>query len=228
MPDELRPFFAYPQTYMVGPEVAIGQSDIRLGYDPAEVGAKTSPLGHEYEQPQDGSGNAWGGWYRLLPTRQGRGLPADLRLQLADAGLPPRLARDHAEAKDDVTLPEGKPLPVMYAGSEWLLHVDGKPADASEGKFPARHAADLGASRRLGGAHAHGRTDRLSLAQGKKFGGIELFYQPGKATFARGDSIAYRVAFAGGSSRADHRPDLGLRRGLRGPDARQDGLLARG
>ena len=44
MPGEIPTFFAYPQTYMVGPEIAIGQADIRLGYDPAETGAKTTPL----------------------------------------------------------------------------------------------------------------------------------------------------------------------------------------
>jgi len=75
IPGELDNIFAYPDTYMVSPEIAIGQAQYMLGYDPAEYGAKVTPLGHPYEQPQNGGSgaNAWSSWHKLVPTKVATG-----------------------------------------------------------------------------------------------------------------------------------------------------------
>ncbi|MCX7935251.1 MAG: hypothetical protein N3A66_08345, partial [Planctomycetota bacterium] len=70
VPGEHPLVYNYPATYLIGPEIAVGQANYRLAYDPAEKGARLTNLGHPYVQPQHGWGNSWGGWHRLVPNRK--------------------------------------------------------------------------------------------------------------------------------------------------------------
>jgi hypothetical protein len=196
VPGELANLFAYPQTYLVGPEIAVGQADIRLGYDPAETAAKTTPLGHPYEQPQDGWGNSWGGWHRLIATRMIEGYARTYATNWLTRGFRLGWHETRVKLKQALALEPGKRLRVMYVGGDWLLHCGGQRVQAPQGKF------------------AHGTLFTLEDAGGSvvlmpmegpleyrwtagKNGGIEVFYQPGKWALAPGDVLAYRVAFAG-------------------------------
>jgi transposase len=195
LPKELT-LFAYPQTYMVGPEIAVGQGDIRLGFDPAEVNAKTSPLGHAYEQPQDGSGNAWGGWYRLIPTRHIEGRTRTYAANWLTRGFRLGWHETQVKVKEPIKLEPGKGIQAMYVGGEWKLHVGGKPATAVQGKF---ERGTLFTLENLGGSVVLAPMEgplEYRWHQGRN-GGVELYYMPGKATVDRGETIAFRVAFAG-------------------------------
>ena len=59
IPGECPNLFTTPATYLASPEMVIGQYGYQLAYDPAEEKAEKSPLGHVYEQPQQGHGNSW-------------------------------------------------------------------------------------------------------------------------------------------------------------------------
>jgi hypothetical protein len=123
IPGEHARLFAYPHTYMVGPEIAIGQADVRFAYDPAEKDAKETRLGHAYAAPQEGYGNAWGSWHRLVPTRHVEGvvrtyacnwLPGEFRIGWHETDL---------RVKQDVENVSENGLRVMYAGSGgWTLY----------------------------------------------------------------------------------------------------------
>jgi hypothetical protein len=196
LPGELPTLFAYPQTYMVGPEIAVGQSDLRLGYDPAETGAKTTPLGHAYEQPQEGSGNSWGGWHRLIPTRKLDGYVRTYAANWLTRGFRLGWHETRATLKDSCKLDPGKGLRVMYTGGNWRLWSGGQAGQAAQGPFSRGTFFTLDDP---GGSALLAPLDgpfHYRWVPGKT-GGIELFYQPGKAELARGDTIAYRVAFAG-------------------------------
>ncbi|MGA2066333.1 MAG: hypothetical protein ABSG86_15265 [Thermoguttaceae bacterium] len=196
VPGELPTLFAYPQTYMVGPEIAVGQADIRLGYDPAETGAKTTPLGHPYQQPQDGSGNAWGSWHRLIPTRKIEGFARTYAANWLTRGFRLGWHETRVKLKEPLTLDAPKGLRIIYAGGNWLLHSGGRRVQTAEGPFDRGTLFTL---EDAGGSVVLMPMDgpiRYRWTPGKN-GGIELFYQPGKSTLAQGEQIAYRVAFAG-------------------------------
>jgi len=196
VPGEIPTLFAYPQTYLVGPEIAIGQSDLRLGYDPAELGAKTTPLGHAYEQPQDGSGNSWGSWHRLVPTRKIEGYTRTYACNWLTQGFRLGWHETSARLKENLAPPEGKPLRVMHVGGDWRLVVGGQPADAPEGAFARGTLFTL---EHPGGSVVLMPMDgalQYRWRQGKN-GSVELFYRPCKPTLAKGETIFFRVAFAG-------------------------------
>ena len=163
VPGELPTLFAYPQTYLVGPEIAIGHSDFRLGYDPAETGAKTTPLGHAYEQPQDGSGNSWGGWYRLIPTRKLEGYARTYAANWLTRGFRLGWHETRATLKDSCHLEPGKGLRVMFASGNWRLHTVGRRIDAAPGRFDRGTFFTLDDPGGLGRAHADGWADLLPL-----------------------------------------------------------------
>jgi hypothetical protein len=196
IPGELSTLFAYPQTYLIGPEIAIGQADLRLGYDPAETGARTTPLGHPYEQPQDGSGNAWGGWYRLIPTHMMEGYARTYAANWLTQGFRLGWHQTRVALKAPLTLKPGQGLRVMYVGGDWKLHSGGRPAEAPSGKFERGTVFTL---EDTGGSVVLMPMDgpiEYRWRPGKN-GGVELFYQPGKSNLARAEVVAYRVAFAG-------------------------------
>ena len=210
IPGEIRHIFAYPQTYLVGPEVGIGQADYKLAYDPAEEGAKTTPLGHAYGQPQMGYGNAWGGWHRLIPTRKARGyqrtiawnwVPGEFRIGWHETNL---------TLKDAVALDGKMPgLRIMYPSMNgWAFYRDGRRIE------PPKQHVDLPFVRGLFGVLEHtGGSVVLIPMDGpltlrlRRGGGFELYYTPKKPSPARGDVVRYRVAFAGASGASQGMPN---------------------
>jgi len=202
IPGELRYPFSYPTTYLIGPEIAIGQGNYVLGYDPAEQGAKTTPLGQPYEQPQQGCGNAWGSWHRLVPMRKVTGwsrtyacnwIPETFRVGWHESRL---------TMKDTVTVEKEKGIRVMYAGGEkWALHRDGRviaspEMGSSEGAF----------SRGTFGTLEHGGGSVMLIALGDNLryaynkGRVSLHYVTGKPRLAAGETVHYEVAFAGAAA----------------------------
>ncbi|MCY3023972.1 MAG: hypothetical protein NTW87_33755, partial [Planctomycetota bacterium] len=199
IPGELKNLFAYPSTYLVGPEIAIGQADIFLAYDPAEEGAKTTPLGHPYEQPQHGSGNSWGSWHKLVPTRKAAGwartyacnwLPETFRIGWHEAKL---------QLKEDTTVDKDKGIPVMYAeGKNWRLYANGKdalPLDA-DARGPFRRGSFALLDDR-GGAVILAALDGPLDYRYSKGGVISLYYAPQSPELKKGDELAYSIGFAG-------------------------------
>jgi len=199
IPGELKNLFAYPNTYLVGPEIAIGQADISLAYDPAEEGAKTTPLGHTYEQPQHGCGNSWGSWHKLVPTRKITGwartyacnwLPETFRIGWHEAKL---------TLKEDTAVEKDKGIPMMYAeGKGWRLYADGKeplPLDAdARGAF--RRGAFAALDDKGGAVILVALAGPLEYRYGKG-GTISLSYVPQENELKKGAEIAYSFGFAG-------------------------------
>ena len=203
VPGELKHRFAYPRTYMVGPEIAVGQADHVLGYDPAEEGAKTTRLGHPYEQPQHGWGNAWGGWHRLVPTRRIHGwsrvyacnwLPEQFRIGWHETIVTLKESVD--VGKDG--------LQVMYASTPgWVLRRGDKViaspgAPASEGPFTRGTFATL--EHGGGSVVVMALDDHLLRYRYGRGGALSLHYVTSKGTFSKGQIIHVKVAFAGAAS----------------------------
>jgi hypothetical protein len=200
VPGELRHLFAYPVTWMVGPEIAVGQTDYRLGYDPAEEKAEKTPLGHPYEQPQHGWGNSWGSWHRLIPTLKLSGfsrtyacvwLPETFRIGWHESDV---------TLKEDVTLEGEEGFQVAYPSMPgWVIYRDGKPlaapdANAVDGEFSRGTFAAL--------EHSGGSVIVMPLEGPIEFhyrkGGMwRLNYQPKAKELPQGQRIRFQIAFAG-------------------------------
>jgi hypothetical protein len=205
IPDELRYIFSSPSFYLVGREIAIGHCDYRLGYDPAEIGAKATPLGHPYEQPQQGTGNAWSSWHHLIPTRKVDGYVRTYACNFR----PPDAFRigwheTNLTVKEPFTL-EKDGMQVMYVtGKNWSIYRDGKPIatpdmDNVTGAFTRGTVAVLPDS---GGAIVAMPMDGPLRFRYYRSGFFSLFYAPdGVTTLKTGDPLRYTVAFAGGSGR---------------------------
>lgn len=204
IPGELKYIFAYPDTYMVSPEIAIGGTRYILGYDPAEESAEATPLGHPYEQPQrSGSdSNAWRSWHQLVPTLKAEGwirihacnwLPEEFRIGWQET---------HLIMKDDIALEDGKGVRVMYAsGENWLLwlgdQVIASPQiESSAGDFTHSTYATL--EHPGGSVVVIGMGDKLRYEY--KGGTFSLYWKSGAAQLSRGDALHYQIAFAGASS----------------------------
>ena len=198
IPGEIKHLFAYPVTYLVGPEIAIGQSDYRLAYDPAEEGAKTTPLGHPYGQPQHGWGNSWGSWHKLVPTRFLAGwartyacnwIPGEFRIGWHEESI---------TLKEGVTLPKGG-AQVMHASMPgWVLHREGKLVELpAEGQFGRGTFAAL--EHPGGSAIVAGMDDQLTFRVGKK-GELSLHYAPESLELPKGAQVHFRIGFAGAGS----------------------------
>lgn len=212
IPGELRNIFSQPELPLIGREIAVGQGNYQLGYDPAEEGAKLTPLGHPYQQPQAGSGNAWGSWYRLIPTRKVSGWertyvcnylpPASFRLGWLETNL---------TVKDPIPLEKDKGFRVMYAGGNgWVIYQDGKLVASPEQKQDSTGAFRRGTLALLednsGAILVMAMDDQLTYRYSRG-GAFALFYAPaGKTALAKGDALHYTVAVAGGpggKTRAD-------------------------
>jgi len=199
LPGELPSLFAYPQTYLVSPEISIGQADIKLGHDPAEKGAEKSPLGHPYQQPQHGWGNAWGGWHKLIPTRVVQGwtrmhacvwLPETFRIGWSEARL---------MMKDNVTPDPNRGVPVMSAGGKnWMLYQDGK-VIATQKTPNARGRFRRGTFAALedagGSVVVIGMDERLEYRYWS--GHLALEHHPREGQLRKGDTLHYTIGFAG-------------------------------
>jgi len=201
VPGEHKFLFAYPVTYLVSPEIAIGQADLRLAYDPAEEGAKTTRLGHSYEQPQHGWGNSWGSWHRLVPTRKLGGWSRTYACNWLTEGFRIGWHETDAKLKEAVSLPKGGPQ-VMYASMPgWRLHRGEKTLAAPE--MPAEGAFTRGTYATL--AHPGGSVivvaldDQLSFRY-RKGGHLSLHYVPKRGELVKGERLHFRVGFAGAGS----------------------------
>jgi hypothetical protein len=140
VPGEYDELHSYPSTYLLSPEIGIGQGNIRLGFDPAENGATTTPLGHRYQVteqklpdgkvnviPQGRIGkNAWTSWFRLLPVKV---LDGWVRLLSCGAMSDVRFGgyQAHLIFKQDTAFPAGKGMTVLDADGKWEIYDHGTP-----------------------------------------------------------------------------------------------------
>jgi len=208
IPGELRNFFSLPSLPLIGRELAIGQGNYQLGYDPAEENAKVTPLGYPYQQPQAGIGNAWGSWHHLIPTRKVKGWE---RTYICNY-LPPDAFRigwleTKLEVKDTITIEKEKGFRVMYAGgNNWTIYQDGKPVATPEQKQnevtgPFRRGTLAVLEDKSGAILAIPMDDQLTYHY-YHGGTFSLFYAPaGKTELGKGDALHYTVALVGGPGR---------------------------
>ncbi len=203
IPGEHRDAFSFPSTYLMSPEIAIGQINYALSYDPAELNASASPLGHAYQQPQQGYGNSWGSWHRLIPNRY---LDGYSRLHAANwltTGFRIGWFETRASLKEPLNVPGGKGLRIAYSAG--AVYQDGKPVAIkpdswTRGSFGRGTYALLphpaGATAIIGmGPDVFYETDGTHL---------NLYYSPSHAVEAggslalpRGTRIDYAVGYAG-------------------------------
>jgi hypothetical protein len=198
-PGELKYLAAYPVTYMVGPEIAVGQTNYMFGFDPAEEGAKTTPLGHPYEQPQHGQGNSWGGWHKVIPTKLLSGLSRTGACNWIPGGFRVGLHATKVTMKEAVSV--GKDgLHVMHASMPgWVLHRGEKviatpESPDSQGPFEKGTFATL---EEKGGSVLLVAFDDELQYRYRKGGHISLHYVPEAGSLAKDEHVSYAVAFAG-------------------------------
>lgn len=216
-PGEHKHLFAYPRTYLVGPEIAVGQADYALAYDPAEEGAKTTPLGHPYEQPQHGWGNSWGSWHRLVPTRILSGwwrtyacnwIPEEFRIGWHET---------NATLKQAVTLPKGG-LQVMSASMPgWTLYRNGQ---AAAGPLECPFARGTFATlEHQGGSVVVVPLDGSLLCRLGPKGELSLWLAAEQAELPTGSRVHFRVGFAGaaGGTKAERLLEFARKFGIAEP-----------
>lgn len=200
IPGELPNIFSFPTTYLVGPEIGIGQGNYTLAYDPAEKGATKTSLGHAYIQPQEGRGNAWGSWHHLVPTRKlsgwartyaGNWIPGTFRIGWHETDV---------TLKDAVDLAGRDGVRVMYPSvGGWVFYRDGKVASSPEmtGGVKAFSRGTFAALEHSGG----------SMIVVPLEGDLEYHYHKGGiydlicrgGALKEGDRLHYKVGFAGAS-----------------------------
>ncbi|MHB9131538.1 MAG: hypothetical protein ACYDBB_10680 [Armatimonadota bacterium] len=195
IPGELPMFFSFPQVYLIGPEIGIGQADIKLAYDPLERGAKYTPLGHEYLGDQHGWGNAWGSWHRLVPTMKVEGWQRIYAHTWLTEGFRLGAVETNLTVKNGIDVPaEG--LPVTYSKGE--LWKDGKKiGDATTERLTG--SFDRGVFCTFednGGAVVLiGTGNGLTYDYAK--GTIRIYYRPKTDLLMPGEKIRHTVLFAG-------------------------------
>ena len=211
IPGEHRYIFAYPQTHIVSPEIGIGQADYTLAFDPAEEGATKTPLGHDYIQPQQGSGNAWGGWHHLVPTRMAQGyqrtyawnwVPWEFRVGWHETRL---------TAKEDIRTPEGKPgLQIMYAGTgDWRFYTNGVAVEVKQDNMTLDFSrGTFGVLEHSGGSVVLAPLDGPLTLWINRNGDPHLYYRPADGQVVpAGTTLYYRVGFAGAPGAAPGMPN---------------------
>ena len=201
IPGELPHLFAYPQTYLVSPEIGIGQADIKLAYDPTDGGdtCKTTSLGHPYTGRQDGYGNSWASWHRFVPTQKVEGWVRQYATTWLTEGFRLGAFEASLKVKSDLAVPDDG-LYVTNFGDKVELWQNGqKIGDATTvkttGNFDRGTFATLqdkgGAVVLIGnGDHVVYHFDHGKLA---------LSYKPGSSALSAGTKIHYQVYFAGAS-----------------------------
>jgi hypothetical protein len=107
----------------------IGQGNFKLAYDPAEYGAKETPIGIPYEEPEKQGKigkNAWTSWFHLVPTRFLGGwyrlwatpVLGPKREQVARFGA----LQVHAVMKQAVRLQEDDSVVSVHGGGGWTVY----------------------------------------------------------------------------------------------------------
>ncbi len=199
VPGELPHLFSYPSTYEVGPEMAVGQTNYILGYDPAEYRAKATPLGHPYDDPakQEGTGNSWSSWHKLVPLKKLSGYSRTYACNWLTQGFRLGWHETHVVFKEPVTV-DPKWKGILVASTQGIVYRDGKPVSgpglpAATGTFGRgvfsmiQHAA--------GATVMVGMSDRLEFrAEGMN---VYLIWKPAAAEIATGEVMDYTIPFAG-------------------------------
>ena len=195
VPGELPNLFAWPRNVLVGPELSVGQADIVAGYDPAEVKAEKTPLGYPYEQPQDGWGNSWGSWHHLVPTRKVTGWQRMTACNWLVGGFRIGWQDTRLQAKDVIPLGDQGLWVTEFRGELWrgAEKIAGYDTAHAAGPFTRGMYATL--EDKGGAVVLIGTGNDLAYAYSK--GALTLYFRPNKPALAKGDPIAYRVAYAG-------------------------------
>jgi hypothetical protein len=201
VPGEHRTLFTTPSTHLASPEIVIGQYGFELAYDPAEekAQAEKSPLGHLYEQPQYGSGNAWSSWHRLIPTKKLAGWARLHACNWLTEGFRVGWLQVRGTAKEAVVL-DGKGIPigytqgVVYRDGQALTGTSGPP---SSGPFGRGTFACMESG--AGAVVVIGMTDGVQYnANGLN---LNFVYRKGEPELAAGAPLEYTIAFAGADGR---------------------------
>jgi len=197
VPGELHYLFAYPQSYLIGPEVSCGQADIKLGYDPAEENAKATPLGHPYQAPQQGTGNSWSSWHKLVPTQKVTGW---LRTYACNWIPGPNFRIGWHEANLTAVAPIALDKGIPFTESSGILWQNGKQIATPDTKLTT---GDFNRGTFVTLEDRGGAVLLIGMTDGVKYryhsGYINLAYDSGKPALAVGDTMHYAVAFAGAS-----------------------------
>lgn len=198
IPGELPDLFAYPQTYLVGPEIGIGQADIKLGYDPAEKGAKETPFGFPYDQPQDGWGNSWSSWHKLVPTQKVAGWARLTACTWLTEGFRLGWLEMNLTAKDTIVVPDKGMQVTYFKGELWQggQKIGTYDTPSLSGPFSKGTFATL--QDKGGAVVLIGMGDDVVYQYAK--GNLTLFHKPKQTQLAKGDPIRYTIAFAGASA----------------------------
>ena len=195
VPDEIANLFTTPATYIASPEIVIGQYGFELAYDPAEVKAQTSPLGQPYEQPQQGFGNSWSSWHKLVPTRKLSGWARVHACTWLTQGFRIGWLEMKSVLKEPVTL-GGKGIQIGY--TKGIVYRDGK-AISGQGMPPTNGVFGRGTfSCMESGA---GAVVMIGMGDGVEYRAsgqdLQFLYQTGKPELAAGTPVEYTLAFAG-------------------------------
>ena len=195
VPGEHSQLFTSPTTWMAGPEITVGEYGFRLAYDPAEQGAEVSPLGHRYEQPQEGSGNSWSSWHRLIPTRKVDGWARVYACNWLTEGFRIGWFQTSARLKEAVAV-DGKGIRIGYTRGTVCRdgkRVSGEPNAVSEGPFSRGVYACMESE--AGAVMVLGMSDNVSYrARGEN---LEFWYKVGPQELPATETIEYTLAFAG-------------------------------
>ena len=201
VPGEIQNLFTTPATYMASPEIVVGQYGFQLAYDPAEVKAEKSPLGHAYEQPQQGFGNSWSSWHKLVPTRKISGWARLHACNWLTEGFRVGWSEVRLTVKEPVAVETNKGgLPIGY--TQGVIYRDGKPVtgkdvQTSRGAF-GRGVFSLMESE-AGAVVVIGMGDKVDYVSNGM--NLSFLYNAGKAELPVGEAVNYTFAFAGADGR---------------------------
>lgn len=195
VPGELDHPFSFPTTHLIGPEVAIGQANYSVGYDPAEIGAKKTPLGHDYLEPEKQGRigyNAWTSWYRLVPLKKLSGWARICSGSWIAGELRSGWLEVNWTLIDDLSLANEKNRGFFVARLPGdMMKGDQALAAGPEGGLPFSRGtyciAPTGLAFAMDG----------SLRAFKTPHGWDLYFVPEKAELKKGDTIRFRFGFAG-------------------------------
>jgi hypothetical protein len=201
VPGEIQSLFTTPSTYLASPELVVGQYGFQLAYDPAEEKAEKSPLGHPYVQPQQGQGNSWSSWHKLVPTRKVEGWARLYAFNWLTEGFRIGTLDVQLTVKDPVAVETNKGgLPIGF--TQGVVYRDGKPVTGkdiptSKGTFE-RGVFSLMESD-AGPVVVIGSDDKVEYrANGLS---LNFVYHAGKTELPAGDKVNYAFIFAGADGR---------------------------
>jgi hypothetical protein len=200
VPGEYPDLFNSPSTYLISPEIAVGQSNYRLAYDPGEKGATKTPLGYDYVDPekQFGGKNAWTSWYRTLPTKLLGGWNrifacntlGDVRVGWYEA---------HLEPKQTVICDPAVGVPFATAAGAWELYVNGVPVAEAKGPLTGTFGRGVFAVQMTPGGSVVliGTDERVRYML--RSGLLSLAYLPEGGQMPVGRAVDFSVAWLGAS-----------------------------